>query len=81
MISRRAVLFGLSALSVPSIASAQLRCPVVPDSFAPVVNARFNAWLARFAGRADRQGIRRDTIAAGLRGGGYLPDVVKRDRN
>ena len=81
VISRRAVVFGLTALSFPSIASAQLRCPVVPDAFAPVANPKFNTWLTRFAGRAARQGIRRDTIATALRNGGYLPDVVKRDRN
>lgn len=81
MLTRRAVVLGLCASVLPVPASAQLRCPIVPDTFNPAPNQRFNAWAARFTKRAANKGVKSDTVVAGLSGGGYLPDVVKRDRN
>ncbi|MEO0357956.1 MAG: lytic murein transglycosylase [Pseudomonadota bacterium] len=81
MLSRRVFLASAFAAALPNLSFAQLRCPVVQDSFAPQANSNFNAWINRFAGRANRQGIRTETLQTGLHGGGYLPDVVSRDRN
>jgi len=51
------------------------------DQFLPTQNAKFNDWVNRFQSRAGRAGIKRETLVAGFRNGGYLPDVVKRDRS
>jgi len=47
----------------------------------PQPNAGYGAWVASFKNRAGGYGLSSATIAAGFRGAGYLPDVVKRDRN
>ncbi len=51
------------------------------DRFQPVKNVKFSDWVNRFQVRAKRAGIKRETLVAGFKGGGYLPDVVKRDRS
>ena len=53
----------------------------MPDDLRPVPNAGYDAWVAAFKGRASAQGISGNTLAQGFRGAGYLPGVVKRDRN
>ena len=47
----------------------------------PQPNAGYDAWVASFKNRASGYGLNSATIAAGFRGAGYLPGVVKRDRN
>ncbi|MDG1077731.1 MAG: lytic murein transglycosylase [Planktotalea sp.] len=47
----------------------------------PQPNAGYDAWVASFKNRASGYGLSSATIAAGFRGTGYLPGVVKRDRN
>ena len=47
----------------------------------PQPNAGYDAWIASFKNRASGYGLSSATIAAGFRGTGYLPGVVKRDRN
>ena len=47
----------------------------------PQPNAGYDAWVASFKNRASGYGLSSATIAAGFRGAGYLPGVVKRDRN
>jgi lytic murein transglycosylase len=51
------------------------------SAFRPVPNAAYDAWLAAFRGRALAAGITEDTLRRGLRGAGFLPGVVERDRN
>nr|WP_244508552.1 lytic murein transglycosylase [Litoreibacter albidus] len=46
-----------------------------------VPNAAFDAWVERFKSRASSSGISDATLRAGLRGVGFLPDVIDRDRN
>lgn len=46
-----------------------------------VPNPAFDAWLRGFRGRAASAGVSQQTLEAGLRGAGYLPGVVERDRN
>ena len=55
--------------------------PRVPDDLQPVRNANYDAWVRGFRARAANQGISQSTLDAGFRGAGYLPGVVKRDRN
>ena len=49
--------------------------------FVPAPNPGFDAWVARFRGRALAQGISPATFDAAFRGAGFLPDVIERDRN
>ena len=58
--------------SRPRAAEAQF--PAVP-------NAGFDAWVAGFRGRAAGQGISAGTLDSALRGAGFLPGVIERDRN
>ena len=53
----------------------------LPPDLRPTPNAGYDAWVAAFRGRAAGQGISPATLASGFRGAGYLPGVVKRDRN
>ncbi|MEV8465569.1 lytic murein transglycosylase [Fluviibacterium sp. DFM31] len=83
-ISRRSFGLGLAALGLAGCSSS------IPQSRAasglsadlkPVPNAAYDAWVSGFRGRARAQGITSATLDAGFRGAGYLPGVVKRDRN
>jgi len=53
----------------------------LPDDLRPVPNTAYDAWVANFRMRAASVGISNSTLSAGFRGTGYLPGVVKRDRN
>lgn len=53
----------------------------LPADLRPVPNADYEAWVRSFRTRAVEQGISQATLDAGFRGAGYLPGVVKRDRN
>ena len=44
-------------------------------------NADYDRWVAGFRGRASQQGFSNDLLDSAFRGTGYLPGVVKRDRN
>jgi lytic murein transglycosylase len=53
-----------------------------PDpAFRPQPNAGFDTWITSFRGRASAAGLSQSTLDAGLRGVGFLPGVVERDRN
>lgn len=87
-IDRRAVLFGLGALGLSAcstggaITSATGGGPTgLPADLRPVPNGAYDAWVSSFRSRAAGQGISPATLNAGFRGAGYLPGVVKRDRN
>lgn len=53
----------------------------LPADLKPVPNAGYDAWVAAFKTRAGERGISSATLTTGFRGAGYLPGVVKRDRN
>jgi lytic murein transglycosylase len=53
----------------------------LPDDLRPVPNAGYDRWVAAFRARAAGQGISETTLRAAFRGTGYLPGVIKRDRN
>lgn len=53
----------------------------LPSDLRPVPNADYDAWVAAFKVRAAKHGLTSTTLVTGFRGAGYLPGVVKRDRN
>ncbi len=53
----------------------------LPADLRPQPNAGYDAWVAGFKARAGGYGLSDATVRAGFRGAGYLPGVVKRDRN
>ncbi|MFD0858819.1 lytic murein transglycosylase [Roseovarius aquimarinus] len=55
--------------------------PTLDDDLRPTPNAAYDAWVASFRSRAGSYGISERTLAAAFSGTGYLPGVVKRDRN
>ncbi|MEM5522443.1 lytic murein transglycosylase [Sulfitobacter sp. AS59] len=87
-ISRRNFTIGLGALG---LAACQGRGNVTSFSsrsegaltadLMPQPNASYDAWVASFKARAVGQGISPATLRQGFAGAGYLPGVVKRDRN
>lgn len=88
--SRRLVTLGLaaSALSAcgtgmtgPSAPAARRRAPPADPGLRPTANAGFDAWVDSFKPRARAQGISESTLTSAFRGAGFLPGVVKRDRN
>lgn len=87
-VTRRWAVLGLSA-SVLAACSGGVRDfrPGAPapgrasESFPAQPNAGFDAWLAGFRPRAAAQGISAATLESGLRGAGFLPGVIERDRN
>lgn len=87
MIDRRTVLTGFSALALAGCgAGARVTAPParpsgLPADLRPTPNAGWDAWVAAFQGRAASQGLDPATLRAGFRGAGYLPGVVRRDRN
>jgi len=86
-ITRRHFGVGLTALGL-SACSSNLTS-VQPQSgggglaaeLRPTPNAGYYAWVASFKSRAGGYGLSDATLRAGFRGTGYLPGVVKRDRN
>ena len=69
-----ALLAGCTTSGVSSTRSAEPQWPSVP-------NEGFDTWVAGFRGRAAGKGISQATLDRGLRGVGYLPGVIERDRN
>lgn len=83
-LSRRMFGVGLAAFGLSGCSTAAqpvARRGALPDDLRPIPNAGYDAWVARFRGRASRAGISDNTLNAGFRGTGYLPGVVRRDRN
>lgn len=88
ILSRRKFTVGLAALSLAACergGSAASFVPrsdgALPDDLMPQANAGYDVWVAGFKGRAAGQGISPATLSKGFSGAGYLPGVVKRDRN
>ncbi|NOR29524.1 MAG: lytic murein transglycosylase, partial [Sulfitobacter sp.] len=87
-ISRRNFTIGLGALGLAacqgggSAATFASRSEgALPADLMPQSNAGYDAWVASFKARAAGQGISPATLRQGFAGAGYLPGVVKRDRN
>lgn len=55
--------------------------PSRDPAFRPTPNAAYDAWLEAFRPRALQAGIDAQSLDRGLRGAGFLPGVVDRDRN
>jgi lytic murein transglycosylase len=53
----------------------------LPADLRPQLNRDYAAWVASFRNRALSQGITESTLNAAFRDTGYLPGVIKRDRN
>lgn len=87
-ISRRHFTISLAALGLAACdrtGSAGTFAPrsdggLAPDLM-PQPNANYDAWVASFRTRAAGQGISDATLRSAFAGSGYLPGVVKRDRN
>lgn len=68
-------------LAACSGASVSSRPPAPSDDLRPVPNAAYDAWVEGFKPRARAAGISDTTLSRSFRGTGYLPGVVRRDRN
>lgn len=85
--TRRTFVLGLGAVGLSACSTGGgglgpvLRDTSVPSDLRPVPNAGYDAWVAAFKPRAAGQGISSTTLETAFRGAGYLPGVVKRDRN
>ena len=53
----------------------------LPPEMRPTPNTGWDAWVASFKGRALGAGISQSTLDRSFRGAGFLPGVIKRDRN
>lgn len=73
----------LTACSTTGSSNATNRKPrtELPSDLRPVANSGYAGWVASFRSRALAQGITEATLKEGFAGTGYLPGVVKRDRN
>lgn len=62
-------------------AGGSSRSTGLPADLRPVPNTGYDRWVASFRSRAEARGISQSTLRAAFRGAGYLPGVIKRDRN
>lgn len=87
IITRRHFGLGLAAIGLAGCSGAAQSNQVgsgaggLPADLRPAPNAGYDAWVAAFRTRAAQQGISTATLNTAFRGTGYLPGVVKRDRN
>jgi len=73
---------GLSACATGGVTSgAAAATDGLPADLLPQRNAGYDAWVSSFRARAGAGGISNATLNSAFRGTGYLPGVVKRDRN
>jgi membrane-bound lytic murein transglycosylase B len=87
MTSRRVFILGLGAVGLSACATggvtsgAAAATDGLPADLLPQRNAGYDAWVSSFRARAGAGGISNATLNSAFRGTGYLPGVVKRDRN
>ncbi|MEP2531167.1 lytic murein transglycosylase [Shimia sp.] len=88
-ISRRHFALGAAALGLSACTNQVLKDPQrstvsiagLPADLKPTPNAGYDAWVASFRERAVSKGISSATLSSAFRNAGYLPGVIKRDRN
>ena len=73
-------LTGATALQACST-SGGVSAPAATPTMRAVPNAAFDRWIEGFKSRASSKGISDATLRAGMRGVGFLPEVIERDRN
>ena len=84
VLTRRNFNFGALTLALSGCAappSSRPSASALPDDLKPVRNNTYDAWVVSFQQRARAAGITDDTLRRAFRGTGYLPGVVRRDRN
>ncbi|MEM9578517.1 MAG: lytic murein transglycosylase [Pseudomonadota bacterium] len=82
-LTRRVFSLGLTGLMLSACAAPTTiaRRGTTPDDLRPIPNSAYDAWVAAFKPRARAMGISDATLTRAFRGTGYLPGVVRRDRN
>lgn len=89
-ITRRSFGFGLAAAGLSACggtvstgggSSGSSGTTSLPADLQPTPNAAYDNWVSAFRTRAEGKGISAATLRSAFRGAGYLPGVVKRDRN
>lgn len=89
-ITRRSFGFGLAAAGLSACggtvptgggSSGSSGTTSLPADLRPTPNAAYDNWVSAFRTRAEGKGISAATLRSAFRGAGYLPGVVKRDRN
>jgi membrane-bound lytic murein transglycosylase B len=86
-LTRRHFVLSLAALGLSGCGNAAstgttpTRNKGLPSDLQPVPNSAYASWVRSFRQRAKAKGISDATLSAGFRNTGYLPGVVKRDRN
>lgn len=73
--------FALAGCGGPPPATRVTQAGGLPDDLRPAPNASYDAWVSRFRARAADQGFSQDLLRRAFAGTGYLPGVVRRDRN
>lgn len=85
IITRRSFGFCIAALGISACSGgAQLDAPRgggLAADLRPIRNSGYDGWVASFKSRARAKGISESTLSTAFQGAGYLPGVVKRDRN
>lgn len=86
-VSRRSFAVGAACLGVSACVGGGASAPAarasggLPPQMRPQPNAGWDAWVASFQGRAVSAGITQNTLDRSFRNAGFLPGVIKRDRN
>ena len=84
-INRRTFALSVAALGLSgctsAVASGPARAKAVTSDLRPVSNSAYSAWVRGFYPRAKVKGISTSTLRAAFRNTGYLPGMVKRDRD
>ena len=75
------ILLGALVLSGCTQAVSSSRGPSAAQDLRPAPNPAYDAWVNGFRPRARAAGITDDTLTRAFRGTGYLPGVIRRDRN
>ncbi len=86
ILNRRTLALGMAAglLTACGGGGGRLTAPAAPRAtpkLKAVPNPGFDTWVVGFRQRAGANGISQATLERAFRGAGYLPGVIKRDRN
>lgn len=81
ILNRRSFGLGLAATALTACGSNASAPKPAKTTMQSVPNAGYDQWVASFRGRALSQGVNQSTLDRAFRSAGYLPGVIKRDRN